>query len=387
MAFILKRPDGVSRGIIVFTHKEQHFFREEKVRVSAAISALAEHYDFAMHWGHFSGETLPLPDILFHLAGPGTLRFREPRGEIILPFCSRNFIPADFQPGSESKFWDILTVTRPLRLKNLDQFFTVLKSVMQTRPQTRTLMICPEVPGKNPGAYNEIASDLHRMFTPAEQENITLMLLSPETYPFPLSQPVMAHFYRQCRFFTLFSDQEGESRVISEALLCGLPVFVKNHLRGGGRDYLTQDNSAQFSSLEEASRMFLEALDVRRTFELDTQGLAQGMRADLTVPAFVSEMERLFAARGEPLTGAMDLTGLDRKLPGHCKVLPVSVVAGGGDDLITVENFQRFAEWLLDRKFALGKPDARWYFVKTRDHVRATALGRSLRRVKRLVWK
>ena len=81
------------------------------------------------------------------------------------------------------------------------------------------------------------------MFSETERQNITLTLLSPLGNPFPLSEQAISDFMNLSKVFTLFSDKEGESRVVSEALLCGLPVVVKKDILGGATDYLNIQNS------------------------------------------------------------------------------------------------------------------------------------------------
>ena len=97
----------------------------------------------------------------------------------------------------------------------------------------------------NLNRLNHIMSELSE----TERQNITLTLLSPLGNPFPLSEQAISDFMNLSKVFTLFSDKEGESRVVSEALLCGLPVVVKKDILGGATDYLNIQNSKLFTSL------------------------------------------------------------------------------------------------------------------------------------------
>ena len=48
-------------------------------------------------------------------------------------------------------------------------------------------------------------------------------------------------------FFLYFLMKRGKAGVIAEALVCGIPVVVKKHLMGGGRGYLNDKNSQNYS--------------------------------------------------------------------------------------------------------------------------------------------
>lgn len=347
MVFVLKRPSEASPGIIIFTHKERRYFADSRALLSKAIDQLKARYVLGMHWGHFAEDVDPSPDIDFHLAGPGTLKLRAGSKTRVIPLCSRNFTPAVFQADCGEKYWDIILVARPLRLKKIDEFFLVLKSVITARPKTTALLVCPMIPEPNAkDVYLEIFADYLRIFSESERENITLLTPSEHLYPFPLSQGVMAYFFNRSRFFTLLSEQEGESRVIAEALLCGLPVFVRATLRGGGRDFLNSDNSCQFANLDEAAAMFLDALEQRRGFKIDSESLAQELRADYSGPQLREQIVTLFAELGHSFSGEMDLESLDRKLPSHCQILPERLRNRFTDDIRSESAFVDFSNML-----------------------------------------
>ncbi len=349
MAYVLKKPEADSPGVIVFTHKEFRFFSAERSLLAAAIDRLKTKYVLGMHWGHYATDVVPPPDIAFHLAGAGTLQLRSGASAVVIPLASRNFVPPEFHVSNATKFWDIITVARPMRLKKIDEFFAVLKGILAERPQTKTLLVCPEIPNADERVhYTNIVRDMRERFTEVEQENITLMLLSEDLYPFPLSHTTMAFLYNSSRLFTLFSEQEGESRVIHEALLCGLPVVVRGYLRGGGRDWLDDSNSSQFQDTGDAVNVFLDALEGRKALKVDSEWLATQLRADYTTPLLILELRKVFDELGKPYKGEILHDRLDRGLPSHCHMLPSSIRSPETDDIRSAAAFVTFVNLLTD---------------------------------------
>ena len=62
---------------------------------------------FSNAWGWYRPNTSDIPFIDFHLAGRGTLIFKNEKKHIRYNFCSRNFIQKYLKKEIEKK-WDIL---------------------------------------------------------------------------------------------------------------------------------------------------------------------------------------------------------------------------------------------------------------------------------------
>ncbi len=341
MPFILKEPYENSKGVIVFTHKERPYLEARIPRLSNAIAKLRDKYVVGMHWGHYHADVEEIPFVDFHLAGKGTLAFRHGVKARHIPFCSRNFTPSCFKKMQITKYWDIINISRPLKLKNLGQFFYVIRKIYDKHYDLKVLLICPspERMVEDEGFYAQIYDDYEHMFSQRERENFTLMMLKGYGYPFPLSQQTIAYYYNASKIFALFSDQEGESRVIAEALLCGLPVVVKKHLRGGGRDYLTEENSRQFSSLDEACESLIELSQNYEKYKFDTLPLQKQLSEVYTTESLRKEIMVVFAELGLEFKGDLDLYYLDRKLPGHYITLPISLREKLTNDLNSRKSF------------------------------------------------
>ena len=338
MAFVLKDPVGDSPGIIIFTHKERLFLDCNVPPVKKALSELRKHYVFGMHWGAHHPNVSPPTIIDFHLAGPGTVSFARPVRHI--PLCSRNFTPACFKPASLPKYWDVINISRPIRQKRLDDFFQVIRRVYDQGHLLRVLLLCPWPPRMDDPSwwYRELEGDYLRMFSESERQYFSLMRLQHGPVgAFPLPQETIAYFYNVSKFFCLFSEHEGESRVIAEALLCGLPVVVRETLLGGGRDYLTPENSRTFSSLDEAAEQFIEIANNHHHYSFDTSKLEIELSERHTKSKLQRALQGLFHELGYPFLGEPRLDKLDRRLPGHEVNLPAHLRADETNDLRSLE--------------------------------------------------
>lgn len=326
MCLILKEPYDNSKGILVFTHKERDYVDSRILVVAETIARVREKYVIGMHWGHYDPSVGDLPNVDFHLAGRGTILFREGVKARHIQLCSRNFTPACFRKMGIPKYWDIINISRPLKLKNLDEFLATIRRIYDKGHHLKVLLICPcPFLMDDEGWYTELYEDYVRMFSREEREDFTLLLLRGDGYPFPLSQSTLAYFYNASKVFALFSDVEGESRVIAEALLCGIPVVVKKHLRGGGRDYLTEENSGQFSTLDEACELLIEFSGNDEKYLFDTELLQKSLSETYTVATLEREITTLFAELGLVFKGPLNVRRLDRRLPSHELTLPADL--------------------------------------------------------------
>lgn len=330
MPFILKKPtntpDGLSKGILIFTHKERPYLQPDIFGLSQRMSALKKYYVLGMHWGSPHTHVPMVPFIDFHLGGQGTLSLAEDNSAPHIKLCSRNFLPPCFHPdNSVPTEWDILAVAGPRRLKHLDELLVVLRQLYDQRPDTKTLIIsaCDKLVERDPVLdYVEIQADYERLFTEEERQNLVLMLLEADG-GVAFTQEQLAKYYQASKIFTLFTNKEGESRVISEALCCGVPVVVKNTLEGGGRDYLDETNSRQFGTLDEAVCCFTELMDNEAARHFDVDAMLKAQSELYTAQTLTDEMAQLFASMGLLFAGEMDTSHLSFKLPSHhYKTLP-----------------------------------------------------------------
>jgi glycosyltransferase involved in cell wall biosynthesis len=189
------------------------------------------------------------------------------------------------------------------------------------------------------------------MFNRKERESFTLMRLSAELGFLGISPATIAHFYKSSKAFCLLSSAEGESRVIHEALLCGLPVVCYSGLLGGGRDYLDDTNSAQF---DDYSKIHLSLLDAAQKagskLVVDTDRLSGELSEIKTIPKLKQLFEEMYNKDGNEFDGELTNTDeLNLRLPAHYLEVPWNVESGNGvtADIISKEQMTIFIKELM----------------------------------------
>jgi glycosyltransferase involved in cell wall biosynthesis len=380
MPIVLKPPTAPSKGIVVFTHKERPYLEGQRRLLVEARARLRERYVVGMHWGHYAENVDAMPAVDFHLAGPGTLHFKPGIAARRIPLCSRNFTRECFRNLGLPKQWDIINVSRPIRLKNLDQFLLVVRKIYDKGRSPKVLLVCvhPSNMSERDGWYTTLRRDYERLFSADEREHITLLMVTSDGEGFPLPSSMLSFLYNASRCLALFSDQEGESRVIAEALVCGLPVFVKRTLRGGGRDYLDANNSWQFDTLDQASEMFIELMTGTRRSGFDAERYEQELGERFTRLKLATAMRQLFAEMNLEFDGGLDLDDLGRKLPGHVLTLPESLRSAVSNDLRSADAAIRYMRMLSgDSVKAVGELGIRFESAVTAVAARARHAVRS----------
>jgi len=343
MAHIFKFSKGKQKGILVFTHKEWDFFTGNKVirklkrdgnwpRINfpffmelrnpyrITIEYLSKSYYIGVHFGHFRSNLFKSEYVDFVMSGVGTLPYLD-SSIYRIPFNSRNFIPKEFSlVTTKRKKWDIITVGMNVLVKNYDLLFHSLKKLLEVRPQTTCLLIVPSQAKVKWGVYNSIAEDYYSLFTKEEQKQITFLYLHPDL-DYGIHQQQIIDFYQRSRVFTLFSKKEGESRVISEALCCGLTIVVYKNLIGGGRDLLSNKNSIQFDSFDKAHEAFIKALRMFPDGIKDQPEIFT--REDFTIPKLMEYFSVLYERdKYEFDKKLINLDHLDTRLPAHYSDVP-----------------------------------------------------------------
>jgi glycosyltransferase involved in cell wall biosynthesis len=356
MVSILKEKKGNSKGVLVFTHKERYIFNKPIKPLQRAIKKLKKEYILGMHWGYHHKNQSPIPYIDFHLAGKGTVSFANNVTTPTYEYCSRNFIPKYFVPFDCPIHWDIVTVATPTKIKRMDELLEVIIRTLDRGVDLKALLLCPR-PMKltdrkwDHNFFSRYESDL----SDSEKEKINLVTpirTNDDIYPLP--NQFIPYIYNSASAFTLFSEKEGESRVISEALLTGTKVITRNTLLGGGQDFLDQTNSELFASLDEAVDIFVDVNRNPGNYHFDPEYLRDSLWAPRTVPAFESVIEEIFEYYNQPFDGKLYTSNLDDKLPSHETSLPKKFRKSGTNDLKNQFAALKYIEYLCEQHISIG---------------------------------
>jgi len=375
MALIFKNPTLKTKGIIVFTHKEMQWFfpGKNKVRLIKSLvrnfsinktkeilknlifsqkyakyyELIRKDYFIGIHYGWDIKDVVIFNNCDFVMSAESNL---PNKGEFMkVPLSSKNFNPSYFSNQNIQKFWDILCIARNVKFKNLNYFLKSIKKIYEKGYNYRVLLICPQGENENKfSSYVKIIDDYLRLFSSSEREKFTIMRITNEIGFTALPFEVISYIYNSSKIFTLFSQKEGESRVIAEALLCGLPIVVKDNLSGGGRDGLDETNSMFFKEYENAHDMLIKAVENYDTFTINSKKLREEFGEEYSIERLKKYFQKLYDQNNQKFDG--DLINTDQlnwRLPGHLyEGIPWRKSRNGTSDIVSMKQLKALIDCL-----------------------------------------
>ena len=334
MAHIFKHPNKSNKGIIIFTHKELQLFNlkvnrrliKNPLRIFSTyflfkrkISRIRKKYFIGIHYGAYQSNLKSSDWVDFHMSAPGTAKFVD--DPIILPLNSANFTPLVMQKDfNAEKYWDLICVAHNTYQKKYPELLNSIRKLFDLNGNYKILFVIASSKDESDSKkfYNTLFEDYYKMFSRKEREQFTIIKTHPETGPQGLSYTFLSYLYNRSKVFTIFSQIEGESRVVKEAQLCGLPVVVKSDVKGGMRDYLNESNSLLFDNYEEAHITLKEAIDNYDKFKIDTEYWAKELREDYSLDKVKEFFKQFYNKKGSKFDEELINTdNLNRRLPAH----------------------------------------------------------------------
>jgi glycosyltransferase involved in cell wall biosynthesis len=349
MAHIFKKynKETKQKGIFVITHKEVDIF-------NYIPKKLRDLYYIGVHYGSAANlrgaRKQEYQD--FCMGAESTVSFLGEK-PFRIPYNSRAFTPSYFsEDKSIPKYWDVINISRNANVKRLDQFLLAVRNLYDMGHTLKILLVVPSCHNEKPNThFVDIVKVYEKMFNRKERESFTLMRLSAELGFLGISPATIAHFYKSSKAFCLLSSAEGESRVIHEALLCGLPVVCYSGLLGGGRDYLDDTNSAQFDDYSKIHLSLLEAAQKAGSkLIVNTDRLSRELSEIKTIPKLKQLFEEMYNKDGNEFDGELTNTDeLNLRLPAHYLEVPWNVESGNGvtADIISKEQMTIFIKELM----------------------------------------
>lgn len=334
MAHIFKHPNKSNKGIIIFTHKELQLFNlkvnrrliKNPLRILASyflfkrkISRIRKKYFIGIHYGAYHRDLKTPVWVDFNMSAPGTAKFVD--DPIILPLNSANFTPLVMQKDLKAeKYWDIICVAHNTYQKKYPELMRSIRKLFDLDGEYKILFVIASSVDESDSNkfYNTIFEDYYKMFSRKEREQFTIIKTHPKTGSQGLSYTFLSYLYNRSKVFTIFSQIEGECRVVKEAQLCGLPVVVKSDVQGGIRDYLNESNSLFFDDYNEAHITLKEAIDNYDKFKIDTEYWAKELREDYSLIKLKEYLDEFYKSKGIIFDGELINTdNLNRRLPAH----------------------------------------------------------------------
>ena len=334
MAHIFKHPNKSNKGIIIFTHKELQILNlkvnrrliKNPIRILTTyfffkwkISRIRKKYFIGIHYGWFHKNQITPNWVEFNLSAPGTATFKD--NKTIIPFNSGNFTPIIMRKELNlEKYWDIICVANNSFTKKYPELLKSMRKLFDIDNKVKILFVIASGKDESDSKkyYNNIFEDYNQMFSPQEREQFTIIKTHPDTGFQGFSYTFLSYLYNRSKVFTIFSQMEGECRVVKEAQLCGLPVVIKSDVQGGMRDYLNESNSLFFDNYEEAHITLKKAIDNYDKFKIDTEYWAKELREDYSIDSLKKYLIEFYASKGLEFDEELINTdNLNRRLPAH----------------------------------------------------------------------
>ena len=333
MAHIFKHPNKSNKGIIIFTHKELQFFNlkvnrrliKNPLRILSTyflfkrkISRIRKKYFIGIHYGWFHKNQITPYWVDFNITAPGTATFKD--NTTIIPLNSGNFTPLIMRKELNiEKYWDIICIANNSHTKKYSKLLSSIRELYNLDNSLKVLFVIASGKAEKINKYyTEILNDYNQIFSPKERELFTIIKTHPETGFQGFSYTFLSYLYNRSKVFTIFSQIEGECRVVKEAQLCGLPVVVKSDVQGGIRDYLNKDNSLYFDNYEDAHITLRKAIDNYDKFKIDTEYWAKELREDYSLDRLKKYLTDFYSSKELKFDGELINTdNLNRRLPAH----------------------------------------------------------------------
>jgi len=228
---ILLKKENRDKGILIITHKEIPYIQNK-------LEYLKDYYIIS-----HSGSIAPVIEqkwISLYMVADSRCH-----GDKYIPFTSRNFLHSSFHKREEEKTIDFIYVSRCNELKETIQILKQFK-----KSEKKCVMIILKQNSEDPyykkflkiDKGNVIVIDTHNI----EIKNDIFM-------GFPSEQ--LSKYYNSAKIYIHASEFEGESRSIQEALSCGCLVMAKKDMKGGGLDYLNEQNSVLYTRKNISEKM------------------------------------------------------------------------------------------------------------------------------------
>ena len=155
--------------------------------------------------------------------------------------------------------------------------------------------------------------------------------------------------------FLLAVEKEGASRVIHEALLCGLPIITHKRLQGGGLDYLDEKNSVLFKNFDEMYLSIIEIIENIEKYTVDEKKISEALHSKNQKKKLFVELKNLFENQKLDWNGEINFDNLDRRLDGHFIELENNLVQNRTNVIKDYKSFYKYIVSKLDLRFSFIK--------------------------------
>jgi hypothetical protein len=344
MPCILKEPTPNSPGIVSFTHNEalwgvpSHSRRAREFLVRAAASGkwiFGVHMQGDLTW--LKQWPLQPWQSFFLWPDPAASFLANVPREMRLDRNCINFMPrlAD-RPAGMDRNVDICVISRPNRLKRLQESLLIIRGLMRVRPGLTATIIAGDPRWVELGdrAYKEQGIDrrfyefAQTHFSARELAQISFLCSSEQAFgKFPLARNLVNDIIMRSRFMMLTSHQEGTPRVIAEAFLAATPCILSKRLASGIRAQTTPLNTAFIDDdIATAVSQIDDALTHYDRYTVDVAAMRDVFCEDTHITELRDWLSHKIQDQGKPVEGRWFLNDLHMRLACHGQKLNLQIM-------------------------------------------------------------
>ena len=326
MVFQLKSYQEYSKGIIVFSHKEYLRIFNSKYSLKF-LNKLKKKYFIGIHWGASFEKMSDKQIIDMHFYHKGMLPQNKNFEDKAINLTTRNFTPDIFYKNTDlitKKKWDVITIGRMVKVKKYLDFFLIIKNVLIEKPNTKILIIAPEIGYKKSTHDFLFYDNFDKIFTIKEKSQIDL--ITNKEY---FSQNKVIEYLKQSNIFLFTSIKEGVAKVTAEAALCGLHILIYKKFIGAAHYGIDQRQLNYYSSHRDASDQIINLLQKDKEIYDNSE-----LKESYSKLSLVNELKKFFRQHGENFSEEdIDIQDLSIKLNSFQKFLPKEITLPETNDL------------------------------------------------------
>lgn len=227
------KPENNKKGILIFKHLEQEVLND--LAFSCYINDLKKSYLIGLYFG-FNTKYVARPNIVdFVIAKKDVVTNENSIGVPIYRFSGSSFIEDKILTfRSEDKKFDLIGIFNRSKHKRPELFVQYSKDLQQRIPSLRIKLI----------TYGSVYNNLDFLSHGYSNENFEHIDHIVDGKMWPFTREEIFSQLSQAKYFFLSSSAEGSSRIVVEAALLGLRIFVLPDLRGGTLDKTILDSGA-----------------------------------------------------------------------------------------------------------------------------------------------
>tara|TARA_B110000908_G_C10267203_1_gene465459 strand:- start:3076 stop:4146 length:1071 start_codon:yes stop_codon:yes gene_type:complete len=354
---VLKQFDD-SKGILIITHKEYLFFCK-------LLKNIKIKYNIIVHYG-FNVPIKNNPNISFNLL-PNSRCYNN----ICLPFTSRNFLNKcfnnkesidiinkklveilkkyniEFNLKENEKNFDFIYCGRAVDIKKTYELLRYTINYIKLNPNTTACFIILKQ-NKDNSYYNSIIN----FWNNNKINNIlfidTHVLNIINNYFLGFTSKELSYFYKSSKIYIHGCENEGESRSIHEALCCGCKILAKKNMKGGGLDYLNNNNSILYENSETLKKMDM-ILNSYSYYNYDNK-LFEELNEEFTIDKFLNILYNNLNYKNiylyDDFKNRVNVDNLAFSLPGHNLSVPWYIKGTLTSDIKTQEQLNILQKYI-----------------------------------------